>query len=428
MPDTAAEAPHPRTADPRVMVPAACTMVVVALSVRILLLPDESGDYVTFLEPWYWHITSHGGFPALADPSFSDYNVPYLYLLTALTYLPLSSLVTIKCLSMLFDLALAYYTFRIVLLLRPAQRWTAFGAAAVVLFLPTVVANSAWWGQCDVIYTVFLVGGINHALRRRPWVACTLFGIALAFKFQAVFLFPFLLVLVLVGRVPWRCLLAVPAAYLALDVPALALGADPVRLLTVYARQTDTYHYLTLNAPSVYQFLSAPGDIDAVRSAGVLVAGVVVSLLVGLAVWSLRRGRPGAPDSVRGVPALTDTRVVLLATCSAIVVPFLLPSMHERYFYAADVLSVMAAFLLPRQLWYVPVLVQLASFGSYLYCYCNTPKPTPYLTMPAHSALMLLALTTVLRTTVREFRPGPEGPAPSHRPVVGRHSAEPART
>ncbi|WP_329570810.1 glycosyltransferase 87 family protein [Streptomyces sp. NBC_01361] len=425
--DTAAEEPRRHIADSTMLALAAYTTVMVALLVRTLLLPSESTDYLTFLDPWYQHIAGNGGFTALADPGFSDYNVPYLYLLAALTYIPVSPLAGIKWISILFDLALAYYTFRIVSRLRPTAPSAALGAAAVVLFLPTVVTNSGWWGQCDGIYTAFLVGGIHYVLRHRPWWACTFFGLALAFKFQAVFLFPFLLVLVLVRRVPWRCLLAVPTAYLVLDVPALVFGADPGRLLTVYARQTDTYRFLTVNGPSVYQFVSVPGDAaDAVRSAGVLVAGALVSLLIGLAVWSLRRGRHGVPDSGRGVPALTDTRIVLLATCSAIVVPFLLPSMHERYFYAADVLTVMAAFQLPRQLWYVPVLVQLASFGSYLYCVA--PGLAPYLSMPAHGALMLLALVAMLRTTIHEFRHGPEAPAVRDRPSLSGNTAEPTRT
>jgi Gpi18-like mannosyltransferase len=283
MPDTAAEAPRRRTADSRVLALAAYITATVAILVRMFLLPGESWDFENFLQPWYWHIVSHGGFHALADPSFSDYNVPYLYLMAALTYLPLSSLVAIKWISVLFDLALAYYTFRTVSLFRPTRRWAALGAGAVVLFLPTVVTNSAWWGQCDATYAAFLVGGISYVLRHRPWWACTFFGLALAFKFQAVFLFPFLLVLVAAGRVPWRSLLAVPAVYLALDVPALLIGADPGQLLSVYARQTDTYHFLTINAPSVYQFVSVPGDTDPVRSVGVLVAGVLVTLLMGLA-------------------------------------------------------------------------------------------------------------------------------------------------
>ncbi|MFE4973508.1 glycosyltransferase 87 family protein [Kitasatospora sp. NPDC056651] len=365
-----------------------------ALLVRALLMEYESPDWHYFLGPWSRYIAEQGGFHALSSGGFSDYNVPYLYLMAGISYLPVPAMTGVKCVSILFDLVLAYYTHRIVSLHRPHRPWLPFAAAVTVLFLPTVVTNSGWWAQADAIFTAFLVGGVYHLMRERPWWACAFFGIALAFKLQAVFLFPLLLVVVLNRRLPWRSLLAVPAAYLALDVPALLLGADPWQLLTVYGRQTGTYRDLTLNAPSLYQFVSVPSEAsDAVRGAGVLVAGVLVLALVGLAVRAVRRAEDPA--------GLTGRRVLLLATVFAIAVPFLLPSMHERYFYLADILSVLVAFQLPRQLWYLPVLVQLSSFGSYLKFIA--PSVAPYLSMPAHGALMLLALIAVLRATAREF-------------------------
>ncbi|MFE7595405.1 glycosyltransferase 87 family protein [Kitasatospora sp. NPDC057512] len=383
---------------------AAVAAVASALLLRGLLLRYESSDWYYFLGPWYRYIAAHGGFRALGDTGFSDYNVPYLYLMAALGRLPVPALAAVKCLSVLFDLALAYYTHRIVSLRWPHRPWRPFAAAVTVLFLPTVVTNSGWWAQADAIFTAFLLGGVHHLLRGRPWWTCAFFGIALAFKLQAVFLFPLLLVVVLARRMPWRCLLAVPAAYLALDVPAVLLGADPWQLLTVYARQTGTYRDLTLNAPSVYQFVSVPpGEDDPVRQAGVLVAGALVLALVALAVRALRstEGAAGRSATGSGGAGLTGTGILLLTTVFAIAVPFLLPSMHERYFYVADVLSVIVAFHLPRRLWYLPVLVQLASFGSYLKFIA--PGVAPYLSMPAHGALMLLALVAVLRAAAREF-------------------------
>jgi hypothetical protein len=178
------------------------------------------------------------------------------------------------------------------------------------------------------------------------------FSLALAMKLQAVFVFPLLLVLVLTRRLPWRALLAVPAVYLALDVPAVALGASVRQLLTVYMTQTDQYQQLTLNAPSVYQFLPSDVNDHAIHTAGILFTGVLVLALIGAVVFSRVE--------------LTPTRIILVATASVIVVPFFLPSMHEQYFYLADVLSVVAACYLPRRLWYLPVLVQAASFLSYL--------------------------------------------------------------
>ena len=45
--------------------------------------------------------------------------------------------------------------------------------------------------------------------------------------------------------------------------------------------------------------------------------------------------------------------------------PFLLPYMHDRYLYLADVLTLAWAFALPCRV-PVPVLVQLASLSAYL--------------------------------------------------------------
>ncbi|MET9401194.1 glycosyltransferase 87 family protein [Kitasatospora sp. NPDC002965] len=414
MSDSTAE-PRRRATDPTVLTLAATTAVGAALLCRILLLDGESSDYFYFLGPWYRYIAENGGFAALSDMEFSDYNAPYLYVMAALTYLPVPALAGIKWASILFDLALASYAFRIVALRRPRRLRPALGAAVVVLLLPTVVVNSGWWGQADAIFTTFLVGGLYHLLRDRPWWACAFFGIALAFKLQAVFLFPLLLVLVLVKRIPWPSLLAVPAVYLALDVPALLLGADPWKLLTVYTRQTGTYTQLTLNAPSVYQFVSVPQTAEgAVRSVGVLIAGATVLVLVGLAVRSVRRA--GGAVERDGRPLLTPTTVLLLATTSAIAVPFLLPSMHERYFYVADVLSVIVAFHRPHRLWYLPILVQASSLGSYLTFIA--PAVAPYLSMPAHGMLMLLALIAVLRSTARELR-GVPAPAAVRSAVPG---------
>ncbi len=377
-------------------------VVVLALGLRRLMFPAESDDYRYFLHPWYEFISGHGGFQALKDTGFSDYNVPYLYVLAALSHLPVHDLAGIKVVSTMFDLLAAYVTFLIVDLRHPERSWRPYAAGAVVLFLPTVAANSGWWGQADSVYSTLALAGVYAVLRHRPWWACTFLGVALAFKLQAVFVFPFLLVMLLTRRVPWRALLAVPAAYLLLDVPALLIGADPGRLLTVYARQTGTYPALSMNAPSVYEFFQVGDYTDAVRTAGVLVTGLVVLALVALVV--LRRPGRGRLFAGGWQQELTDTQIVLLATCSVVLVPFLLPSMHDRYFYLADVLSVIAAFYAPERLWYLPVLVQVSSFGSYLHYLA--PEVGNYLTMGFLAALMALALGTVLRATLREFRDG----------------------
>jgi uncharacterized membrane protein len=70
--------------------------------------------------------------------------------------------------------------------------------------------------------------------------------------------------------------------------------------------------------------------------------------------------------------------------------------MHERYFYMADVLSIVVAFYRPR-LWLVPVLVQFASFFSYLpFLFGRRGAETTVIGFPVLAAAMLVALILVV--------------------------------
>jgi Gpi18-like mannosyltransferase len=329
---------------------AAALAAVLAVVIRVELYDFQSSDYRAFVAQWYDFIRANGGFAAMRH-QFADYNVPYLYLIAGLTYLPVPVLAGVKTISVLGDLLLVFFVYKLVAVRHP-RGWTAFGAAAVVALLPTVVTNGAMWGQCDSIYAAFGVGGLYFAVRSRPWLACVFFGVALAFKLQVVFLLPVLAVLVLRRRIPWAALLAVPATVVALDVPALLAGASPAGLLAVYLNQMGEYSQLTLNAANIYQLVDFGTHTDAVRNIAILVTGEAVA---GLTLYAVTNRTP-----------LTTARIVLLGTVFVVLLPFLLPAMHERYFYLADVLSVVVAFYLPRRLWPVPVLVQFASALSYV--------------------------------------------------------------
>jgi Gpi18-like mannosyltransferase len=329
---------------------AAALAVVLAVVIRVELYDFQSSDYRAFVAQWYDFIEANGGFAAMRH-QFADYNVPYLYLIAVLTYLPVPVLAGVKTISVLGDLLLAFFVYKLVAVRHP-RGWTAFGAAAAVALLPTVVMNGAMWGQCDSIYAAFGVGGLYFAVRSRPWPACVFLGVALAFKLQVVFLLPVLAVLVLRRRVPWPALLAIPATVVALDVPALLAGASPAGLLSVYLNQMGEYSQLTLNAANIYQLVDFGTNTEAVRNIAILVTGEAVA---GLVLYAVTNRRP-----------LDTVRIVLLGAVFVVLVPFLLPAMHERYFYLADVLSVVVAFHLPRRLWPVPVLVQFASALSYV--------------------------------------------------------------
>ena len=56
--------------------------LLMALLIRYPMIKFESGDYTDSLSVWYDIIATKGGFPAL-ESKFSNYNVPYLYLLAS---------------------------------------------------------------------------------------------------------------------------------------------------------------------------------------------------------------------------------------------------------------------------------------------------------------------------------------------------------
>ena len=212
-------------------------LAVGAVTLRWHFIDFQSGDYRTFLSRWYAFIKTNGGFAALRDDSFSNYNTPYLVLLALAGYLPIPPIVAIKSISILGDLALAGVAAAIVARVRPGERWSPVAAFGGVILLPTVVMNSGVWGQCDSLYAACCLGSVLCLVRGRAVAASAWFGLALGFKLQAVFLLPALVGVVIVNRHRWWSLLAAPAAFLAALVPALIAGRSLVSQLMVYPLQ-----------------------------------------------------------------------------------------------------------------------------------------------------------------------------------------------
>jgi Gpi18-like mannosyltransferase len=345
---------------------------------------EKTNDMNIFFQ-WYNQLKAAGGWRGLDQP-IGNYNAPFSYLLVLVMHLPGPLILKMKAVFVTGDVVLAFFTYRITALRWPASRVPTAAALVVVLF-PTVVLNASYLGQIDAMWAAPALGGVYYLLRGKPWWGAALCGAALAIKPQAMFIFPLLLLLVLAGKIRFRTLLAAPAAFLALDLPALLLGRSPIDLLTIYdlGRQAHNVDRLTFGAPSIWTFIPATHRIDSLRTVGsILAVAVVIGVIYVLVVRMLD---------------LTAERIVTAAALFAILVPFLLPGMHERYFFLADVLTLVLAVYRPR-LWFVPLLVELASFLSYLpYLF---GWQAPWLPAPVMSTMMLAALITLGYVLMRE--------------------------
>ena len=347
---------------------------------RIPLLPKETADYQVFLAPWVDFFRTYG-FEGLSM-SIGNYNPPYLYFLALFSYLDMPPLYHIKLLSMLFDVLLAWSVLKLVSLYTE-NRKARFASFFAALVLPTVVLNGAYWGQCDSIYVFFGLIGIYCALSEKPVRAMLCIAASLAFKLQAVFIMPIFFVFLVDGRIKLRHLPIFPAAYVLYLLPPVLLGRDFVETMTLYVSNASTAgDRLNYNSPSLYSIFDSL-DTALWSEIGVALAFAFM-LLVFVAAVSLKRH------------GWLSGRVTLyLALLLIVGIPFLLPHMHDRYFFAADVLALALCFLDART---VPcaVCVQCASLLCYRAYLCNA-----YLLPPAVAGcLMLLAFAGYIGFTV----------------------------
>jgi Gpi18-like mannosyltransferase len=359
-------------------------LVVLAVLVRWAGRHELTYDMLVFIR-WYHQLEEHGRVHALSR-QVGNYNAPYLYLLVLTTYLPGAVILKIKAIYVVFDALLAYFVYKIVALHRPGR--APIVAALAVLLLPTVTLNASFWGQTDSMWASFAAGGVYFLLRDRPWWAVAMCGAAVAFKPQGVFVLPLLLLCALAGRLRWRALLAAPAVYFLLCLPAILLGRNPIELFTLYepSRQAKyTTTALDAHAPSVFAFLPLDGwsssfySVDArIETLRLLGYGFTAALVLGVCYVLVARR-----------VTLTPVMLVTAAALFSILVPFTLPGMHERYFYLGDALTVVLAFYRPR-LWFVPLMVQTASLGAY----------TPSLFGWYHAGPLMMVLATVMGAAV----------------------------
>lgn len=330
----------------RLAIAAAIGCALVGLTLRYLAREFATTDATQYLIPWYAFARDHG--VGGLNEAFTNYTPFYSYLLLIAAQFdwlgqPLS---LVKAISAVFEFGCAIVAAQIV--------WGATGAPlrasmafCAVWLAPTVIFNGAAWGQADSIWTFFTLLSVSLFMQDRN--GALPFAIAFAVKAQGVFLGPFVLGMMLRRKIHWTWLAAVPGVYVTLAIPVLLEGRPIASVLRIYVDQADTFHRLTMNAANIW-----------VLAGGVPYAiGVAVGLLLAsasgfaLAAFITRSKQEG--------PVF-----ILLAACASLMLmPYLLPKMHDRYFYAFELASIALACLNLRYLPFA-IIAQIDGVLSYL--------------------------------------------------------------
>lgn len=343
-----------------------CALCALAMLARVSFIERSSGDYDIYLADWMNKLAA-GSFSDGMRANIGEYNVLYQYILFIITRLPVPALYVVKAVSFIGDAFLAGAAAKL------AGRGRGVPAFAAALLLPTLVLNGGMFAQCDSLYAACALWALALSLDEKPVPAAACFALSLSFKLQSAFILPMVIVLWAGRKLRVREALVFMLTLLVVMLPALLGGKSVGSILSIYTAQTGLYTGLTYNAPSFFGLMNTAGlDVYAYGNFGMALA---LGACAAVVVWGVKKAEQ-----------MEDGEIVHLALVLVLLVVFLLPRMHERYFYLATPLSLVLACRWGRAMIPAAVMIELAT----LICYWELAP------LPLASALMLTAMMLVL--------------------------------
>ena len=303
-------------------VAAAAAFGLCLIAVHVQLLPLETIDQTAYLLPWLAHAEKFGR--GYLTASFTNYTPFYEHVLAFLALLPGPPLLRIKLFSIFFNIILGLTVAALV----PAGRGLL--AFFITVSLPTVVMNAAMLGQSDAIYTTPVVVSLLLSRWNKPAAAMLAMSLGIAIKLQAAMFLPFFVLLWFERRQPTWTFLLLPVCYVLMALPMLASGRPLHEITNVYVQQFDTFKWLTMHAPNMWAVLQRFMDYETGIAVGLpLAIGIVAAMVLTLARTEITRSAEG---------------MMLAAALVLLMVPYVTPKMHDRYFFMLDPVLVALAY------------------------------------------------------------------------------------
>lgn len=324
-------------------------ITLIALYIRNVMIKFESGDYINFLSGWFDQLKLAGGLKGLSNFP-GDYNAPYMTIMAILTYLPFSKILLIKSVSIIFDFVLAISSGVLTYKLSKGNKFIALSVYTVLLFLPNTLLNSAMWGQCDSIYTSFIILSIIFLFDEKYVLSFIMLGISFAFKLQFIFVLPVYIILYLTNK-KYSIInfLLIPLMNIILCLPAIIAGNPIKNILKIYLNQTGTYSdLLVLNFPNIYNIIN--GNAEIISS----VAKIFTIAAFGMLLFYVLSNKI----------KWNNKKILNLIILSVVICTYFLPSMHERYLFVGEIISVIYYFVY-KEKGYMALAINFISIITY---------------------------------------------------------------
>ena len=380
-------------------------LTLIGLGIRVILRVVITDDWLMYWDPWISDLKEMG-FSYLATDRY-DYTPTFVYILWAISRLPINPMTAYKGLHCVLDFVAAGILGKMIWKVTRSKR-KGILSYGLFLVVPTIWANSALWAQCDIIFMTFLLLCFYYLFEDRPCKAMFFYGIAFVFKLQSLFIFPFLVILWVNKKVDLKHFLWIPALYFLSIVPAWIAGRPLMDLINIYMAQgAQDVWSLSIKWPNIYQIIGNQFFLLEYTSAGTwLILGILMVILYAMAQKRYR---------------ITNEFIVQMALFFAILTPWFLPHMHERYGCVADILAIIYAMMNTKK-FYFPLVQILVSFNSYMayLSHLGSDEPTIYYGVWAIAELGLLVLVGL---DIWHYMRNPENQIPMEQETVKKEAA-----
>ena len=307
----------------------------------------ESGDYLHYLSIWYLEIENGGGFPALKQ-QVGNYPAVYQTLIAVFSYLPIRPLYAYKGLSVIFDYLLAYEAYFFVKEIS-GEKLKASLAYAIIILSPIVIMNSSTWGQCDSIYTFFLICTLHKLYQKKYRAAFIYYGLAFAFKMQSIFLLPYIIYLYISEEdFSLTYFLIIPIVIYSTYIPAFIFGRSLLDPIMNYLYLAEFSNDICMNVSNIWSI--GNGEYASLHYVGI---GITLLVLGSALLWIMEK-------KTRFNNLHLEFAAWSIWTCV-----LFLPAMHDRYFYPVEIILIILACLKVKYL-----LENFVMFTTALQAYC----------------------------------------------------------
>ena len=375
-------------------------ITIAAVLIRVFFYPYLSPDVAIFQENWYATAKSAGW--SSLGMGISDYPPLYTTVFCILCQLPLSMMFVTKIVPVVFDFVLAIAGLLVFNELKPdASVLRKLTVYAVLLLNPIMVLNASAWGQCDGIYSSFILIFLVMIIKMykndkgNGDLAFVFLGLALACKLQTVFILPVIIFILIIQKkkvLKTVYFVWLPVIYFASCIPMFLAHRTIKDLFGIYFFQTGQYEsFLSLNYPNFYSFF---GNVDSGMSDGLSMFGILtaVSFIFLIYLYFYKKNISVTADFIVRITSLT-----------ILILVFFIPSMHERYAIVGEILLMILAcvdlsYILPAV---VTVILTTFDYANFLLYYYEITVPAGWIEAALRLAVIgLLTVKTVIDSNI----------------------------